>query len=200
MEKKEIVKILQEFGIDDYIEKKEVDSSLEGDYRLNIILDKRYVLRINNDVMTQERLASIDRLAERYRQIGVLAPRLFKNRAGKYLVAYENHVCYLSEYLDYPTFREKETECDSDKIFKEVRHSIGKLSARFSNVDLSAVNSMWSLIDLAPLDEEIDEKQENLNTLLEKLKEIGEKELAEQVVQFNEEKRSRLKKVYKKLH
>ncbi len=33
---------------------------------------------------------------------------------------------------------------------------------------------MWSIIDLAPLDVDIDEKQENLDLLVENLKELGE--------------------------
>lgn len=76
MEKSEVLDILKEFGISDYTEKNEIDSSLDEDYRLNIVIDKKYVLRINNDIITEERLASIDRLAERYREIGVLASRL----------------------------------------------------------------------------------------------------------------------------
>jgi len=199
MNREEILKILNQFGINDFVEKIEIDSSLEDDYRLNIILDKKYVLRINSDIMTEERLASIDRLATRYRDIGVLAPRLYQSIKGTYLVCYGKHICYLSEYLDYPTYREKEKECDSTVINKEVLQSIGKLSARFTGVDLAPVNSMWSIIDLAPLDEKIDEKQENLNTLVEELSRLGETGLAQRILEFNEKKRSSLKKIYKNL-
>lgn len=199
MRKAEILNILKQFGIDDFAEKKEIDSTLEDDYRLNIILDKKYVLRINGDIMTEERLASIDRLAARYREIGVLAPRLYKSQGGTFLVPYGKYICYLSEYLDYPTYREKEKECDSTIINKEVLQSIGKLSARFTDVDLAPVNSMWSIIDLAPLDEDIDEKQENLNTLVEELNRLGETGLAQRIVAFNDKKRAGLKKIYKNL-
>ena len=67
MEKSVVLDILKEFGISDYTEKNEIDSSLDEDYRLNIVIDKKYVLRINNDIITEERLASIYRLVERYR-------------------------------------------------------------------------------------------------------------------------------------
>ena len=86
MEKSEILDIIKEFGINDYIEKNEIDSSLDDDYRLNIVIDKKYVLRINNDIITEERLASIDRLTERYREIGVLVPRLYKTISGNYSI------------------------------------------------------------------------------------------------------------------
>ncbi len=85
MDTREVLNILREYGIDGFSEKNEIDSTNGDDYRLNIIIDKKYVLRINNAVMTEERLASIDRLVGRYRNIGVLAPRLFTNREGNIL-------------------------------------------------------------------------------------------------------------------
>ncbi len=199
MENKDIIDILKEYGIDGFSEKKEVDSTNGDDYRLNIIIDKKYVLRINNAVMTEERLASIERLVERYRSIGVLAPHLFKNREGNYLTVHGDHVCYVSEYLDYPLWEEKENETDAETIRKEVLHSIGKLAKRFSNEDLSDVMSMWSIIDLAPLDVDVDEKQENLDLLVEKLNESGEQELAHEVEAINDSVRRRIKAIYKDL-
>ena len=78
MNKQEILDILKNYGINDYGEKKEIDTSNGDDYRLNIILDKEYVLRINGDAITEDRLASIDRLAERYREMGLLAPNVYR--------------------------------------------------------------------------------------------------------------------------
>lgn len=199
MDKQDILGILREYGIDGFSEKKEIDSTNGDDYRLNIIIDKKYVLRINNAVMTEERLASIDRLAERYRSIGVLAPHFYKNKSKKYLTAKDNHVCYVSEYLDFPLLKELEYVINAEVIRKEVLRSIGKLSKKFSNVDLSEVMSMWSIIDLAPLDVNVDEKQENLDLLVEELKEYGETELAYEVKQFNDRARERIKAVYKEL-
>ena len=133
-------------------------------------MDRKYVLRINGDAITEARLASIDRLAERYREIGLLAPRLYKNAAGKYITEHDQYVCYISEYIDLPSLEEKEAEVDRAVVDKEKYTSIGRFAGRYSGVDLSDVNSMWSLIDLAPLDVECDEKQENLNLLEEKLR------------------------------
>ncbi len=199
MDNKEIINILREYGIDGFSDKTEIDSTNGDDYRLNVIIDKKYVLRINNAVMTEERLASIDRLVEKYRRIGVLAPRLFKNKEGDYLYAHGDHVCYVSEYLDYPLWEEKENETDAETIRKEVLRSIGRLSKKYSNEDLSDVMSMWSIIDLAPLDVDVDEKQENLDLLVENLKGLGETDLAHGVEAFNNSARERIRALYKDL-
>ncbi|MDE7213376.1 MAG: hypothetical protein K2N42_02225, partial [Anaeroplasmataceae bacterium] len=58
---------------------------------------------------------------------------------------------------------------------------------------------MWSISDLAPLDVEIDEKQENLNTLVSVLEESGEKDISNRLIHFNLRNREAIKKVYKKL-
>jgi Ser/Thr protein kinase RdoA (MazF antagonist) len=199
VDKQEIQELIKNYGINDYDEKKEIDTSNGDDYRLNIILDKKYVLRINGDAITEDRLASIDRLAERYREMGLLAPKLYKTGAGKYISKYNQYVCYISEYIDLPSLEEKEDELDLDTVYKEIRSSIGEFAGRFTGVDLSDVNSMWSLIDLAPLDVDRDEKQENLDMLEEELRKIHEDSLADEVVAFNNEVRERIKKVYKKL-
>ena len=88
---------------------------------------------------------------------------------------------------------------DLDAVYKEIRCSIGEFAGRFTGVDLSDVNLMWSLIDLAPLDVDRDEKQENLDMLEEALRKIQEDSLADEVVAFNNETRERIKKVYKHL-
>ena len=77
-------------------------------------------------------------------------------------------MCYLSEYLDYPTFWEIQdqlTAAQQTAVNQSVLASIGHLSQLYSGVDLQPVFFMWSIIDLAPLDVEIDEKHDNLNLL-----------------------------------
>ena len=199
MDKKTLLSILSNYNISSVSEYKEIDSSKGDDYRLNIIIDKKYVLRVNNPVITEERLESIERLCERYRDIGVLTPRLFKNACGKYLTPYKKHVCYVSEYLDYQLENEVEDSCDHTQVRREVLESVGRFSEKYSGIDLSPVNSVWSLIDLAPTDKDVDEKQENLNMFVSKLRKRGKFKLAKKVVDFNEEKRNRIKSVYKKL-
>lgn len=85
-------------------------------------------------------------------------------------------MCYLSEYLDYPTFWEIQdqlTAAQQTAVRQSVLASIGHLSQAYSGVDLQPVFSMWSIIDLAPLDVEIDEKQDNLSLLVQALCDAG---------------------------
>ncbi|MDE6407637.1 MAG: phosphotransferase [Anaeroplasmataceae bacterium] len=199
MTKQEILEILEKYNITSFYTYKELETTNGTDYRLNIFIDNAYVLRINGSSITETRLESISRLCERYRKIGVLTPRIYPSKEGTYLTKYNSYVCYLSEYLDYKTEEELDNACDHNLIQKEVWRSIGRLSQAYSNVDLSDVYSMWSIIDLAPLDIEIDEKQENLNTFVSALKTSGETELANQLSLFNEKNREAIKKVYKQL-
>ena len=121
-------------------------------------------------------MGAIDRLAARYRAINVKAPRLFQTADGLYLTKAGGHVCYLSEYLDYPTLWEIQdqlTAAQQTAVRQSVLASIGHLSQAYSGVDLQPVFSMWSIIDLAPLDVEIDEKQDNLNLLVQALRDAG---------------------------
>lgn len=199
MELNVIKELMRSYGIETCEHVREIDSSRPNDYRLNIIVDNKYVLRINSAEITEERLDAISRLSERYRSIGVLAPELLRNKEGSFITPFGDKICYVSQFLDYETADMVNSGKPDEKISKDVLASIGRLSARYSNVDLMPLNSMWSIIDLAPLDVDIDEKQENLNALVDALKESEECELADRVNAFNEEVRSRICKVYKAL-
>lgn len=58
---------------------------------------------------------------------------------------------------------------------------------------------MWSIIDLAPLDTQVDEKQENANALVKALEEAGEGELARQVQNFNDALRQEIMPAFREL-
>ena len=202
MDRAHLAALLSPYGVNQFESFRVVDSSKPNDYRLNIIVDRRYVLRINDPVITEERLAAIDRLAGRYRQIGVKAPRLFQTADGLYLTKADNHVCYLSEYLDYPTLWEMQdqlTAAQQAAVRQSVLASIGHLSQAYSDVDLQPVFSMWSIIDLAPLDVEIDEKQDNLNLLVQALRDAGAGETARRAITFNEANRAKIRQVFSDL-
>lgn len=202
MDRTQLAALLSPYGVNQFEDFRIIDSSNPNDYRLNIIIDRRYVLRINDPVITEERLAAIDRLAGRYRQIGVKAPRLFQTADGLYLTKADNHVCYLSEYLDYPTLWEVQdqlTAAQQAAVRQSVLASIGRLSQAYSDVDLQPVFSMWSIIDLAPLDVEIDEKQDNLNLLVQALRDAGAGETARRAITFNEANRAKIRQVFSDL-
>lgn len=199
MDRTQLAALLSPYGVNQFEDFRIIDSSNPNDYRLNIIIDRRYVLRINDPVITEERLAAIDRLAGRYRQIGVKAPRLFQTADGLYLTKAGDHVCYLSEYLDYPTLWEVQdqlTAAQQAAVRQSVLASIGRLSQAYSDVDLQPVFSMWSIIDLAPLDVEIDEKQDNLNLLVQALRDAGADETARRAITFNEANRAKIRQVF----
>ena len=132
----------------------------EDDKRLNYILDNTYVLKVNSiTTMWEERLQEIRRLILRYRSIDVYCPDLFPTLDGNlsYVLHKDgrDYICFVEEYARYPAFQWGE-----EHERKEVMEHLGVLAAKYTGVDLSAIKSMWSIIDLAPLDVNIDEKQE----------------------------------------
>ncbi len=212
MEEKEIIAILREYGVNKVDEIKRIDSSRgEKDIRLNYIVDKKYVLRINSaGAMTEERLQELERLIERYKSIGVSCPRFLEaapdgaqaaqiqNAADHavYSLQRDGMIVYLSEYMDYPLAEDVKPGAEFRE--KVVAH-LGVLAKKYSGYDLMRTNSMWSLIDLAPLDTDVDEKQENLDSLVRALEKAGESKLARQAVSFNDANREKIKRVYKRL-
>lgn len=196
----EIQKIASHFGlsvqkITDFID----TSHGDNDERLNCILDDQYVLKINSTVTMQEtRLQEIHRLISRYRSIGVYCPDLIPALDGSLSYVWQNngqeYTCFIEEYAKYPVLG-WETEHDR----KEVIEHLGVLASKYTGIDLSETKSMWSIIDLAPLDVEIDEKQENTNALTEALRKNGYGDLAVQVDCFNTMLREKIKGVFSDL-
>ena len=169
------------------------------DERLNYILDDRYVLKINSPrAMWESRLQEINRLIDRYRSIGVYCPALIPTTSGTLSCNWKSedkeYICFVEEFAKYPL-----CEMGDDIDRKEIVEHLGVLAARYSGVDLSETRSMWSIIDLAPLDTDIDEKQENTNLLVKALSEAGYHDLAQQVNHFNDALRSKIMTVFAEL-
>ena len=55
MDRAHLAALLSPYGVNQFESFRVVDSSKPNDYRLNIIIDRRYVLRINDPVITEER-------------------------------------------------------------------------------------------------------------------------------------------------
>lgn len=195
----EIARLMKQYGVDEFEAFRELDTTKGNDYRLNVFIDKKYTLRINTNVVTEERLGEIDRLCARYRTAGVIAPRLYKNAHGKYITPYGENICYVSEYIDLPTEADMGNDVDRDEISRQVLRMIGRFSRMYTGVDLMNVNSMWSIIDLAPLDDGIDEKQENVNDLAAMLRDAGMDAIAAEAEACNLRHREELKRIYKRL-
>ena len=197
LDNSEIQSILDHFELTFQSVTKLYDTShSEDDKRLNYILDDRYVLKVNSvGAMWEQRLQEISRLIARYRSIGVYCPALIPTVAGPLSYSWEKdgkeYTCYVEEYAIYPLF-----EWGQEHDRREVVEHLGILAAKYTGVDLSETKSMWSIIDLAPLDVDIDEKQENTNALVAALREAGYPDLAQQVDDLNNMLRSRIMTVF----
>ena len=55
MDRAHLAAFLSPYGVNQFENFRVVDSSKPNNYRLNIIVDRRYVLRINDPVITEER-------------------------------------------------------------------------------------------------------------------------------------------------
>lgn len=200
LDNREIQSVLDHFGLTFQNATKVHDTSRgEDDKRLNYILDDRYVLKVNSvGVMWEERLQEISRLIARYRSVGVYCPAMIPTLNGPLSCCCvkneKEYTCFVEEYAIYPLY-EREQEHDR----REVVEHLGVLAARYSGVDLSDIKSMWSIIDLAPLDVDVDEKQENTNALVAVLRECGFDELAQKVDELNNEMRRRVVTVFRQL-
>lgn len=174
-------------------------SHSDDDKRLNYILDNKYVLKINSiGAMWETRLQEIHRLIERYRSIDIYCPDLIPTLGGMLSYTWHKHgkdyTCFVEEYAIYPVIG-----WGTERNRKEVIEHLGILASKYTDVDLSETKSMWSIIDLAPLDVNIDEKQENTNTLIDALSKNGYKDLALKVETFNTMLRQKIMPVFDKL-
>lgn len=201
LELTEIQEIMARFGVKVQVITHFYDTSRgEADQRFNYILDDRYVLKVHSaaESISEERLREIRRLIGRYRSIGVYCPDYVPTLAGtlsyRRLFHDKEYICFVEEYAIYPVLGD-------ERILnrKEVVEHLGILASKYTNVDLSETHSMWSIIDLAPFDAEIDEKQENANLLIATLRQQGYAELAGRVDAFNTTLREKIMTVFPKL-
>lgn len=193
--------ILKEYDFN-HIENMElIDSSHgEDDIRYNYIVDRRYVLRVNSaKVFTEQRLIELNRLVRRYRNYGIDAPLYLCDKNGIILHKMERCFYYVSEYVDGIIPPEKLTEEQSRILVQERLRLIAEFAQANKDIDLSKVMSMYSVFELSPYDEltGIDEKQDNLNTLVEALLESDNTEMAQKIKNCNDIIRKELLKTHK---
>lgn len=190
--------ICQEFNIECIQISDVIDTSKsESDRRFNYKINNEYFLKINNStVITEDFLQDISTLISKYRKIGVYCPSLIKNKTGNLACYYDKdniqYICYIEECAPYNIYNSKDTSIDYTFRKKVVKH-IGNLAQQFSNIDLSKIKSMWSLIELGPFDIDKDEKQENLDSLVSTLKEKQFNDLANKLVLINHQLREHIK-------
>lgn len=199
----EICSICRNFNIDCFDIGELIDTSRnDDDRRYNYKINNQYFLKINNTTAVNEKfLSDIERLIKRYKSIGVYCPVLYRTKDGKLSYRIEKdgleYTCYVEELAPYSICKSQDKE---DYDFKKtVLEHLGKLAANYTGNDLSETNSMWSLIELGPFDEEVDEKQENMDVLIKCLRDNGYAEIADELVQLNNKARDRIKACLGKL-
>lgn len=196
----EVREIITEFGLSaERITKFYDTSRSDGDKRFNFILDDKYVLKINSEtVMTEIRLREISVLISRYRSIGIYCPKLLPTLDGKLSLSIQckkdKYICFVEEFAAYPV-----CDCEVEPERAEVVEHLGILASKFTDLDLIETKSMWSIIDLAPLDKGIDEKQENANLLIATLYKHGYSDLANRINALNNLAREKIMTVFDKL-
>lgn len=194
--------ILAHFGLCFETVTRYVNSSrTDDDQRFNFILDDRFVLKLHSaESIWDARLQGIQRLIERYRSIGVYCPQLIAAQDGSLCIPFtsDGHRfnCFVEEFARFPC-------CGETNIpeRREIVAHLGNLAARYTDVDLSDVCSMWSILDLSPLDRPggKDEKQENAEALISALLAAGEAGLAEIVARVNRKLRDRISARFRQL-
>ena len=202
----DILTQLSQFGIDGADTVKLIDSTRGGnDIRLNYIIDKKWVLRFcNAPDMTEKRMGDLSRLVERYRAMGYQCPAFLADSSGKFLHPWNDLLCYLSEYIDLPLARERDTDLsdkDSAQLNLQVNLEVARFAQAYRDVDLSETMGMYSLFDLNPYDLQagMDEKQENFESLIRLLRSEGENNLADRLEAKHTNIRRKLKAIYREL-
>lgn len=199
---KDIAALLRIYGVSKPHSIGLVDSSHGADdIRWNYIIDRRYVLRFcNAPEMTESRMEDMNRLIDRYRAFGFRCPAFLKTEDGRFFLPWNTLAVYLSDYIDLP-LGEESGEKEKDALRDEVVRSIARFMDRYKGVDLIVTMGMYSLFELCPFDVPlgIDEKQQNLDTVLDTLRGIGEDALAAKLGHRNEAVRAYLLPIYKTL-
>ena len=198
----EIAALMREYGVAEIESIGLIDTSHDADdIRWNYIIDRKYVLRLcNAPEMTESRMEDLNRLIDRYREFGFRCPAFLKATDGRFFRSWGTLSAYLSDYIDLPLGVDA-TEEDKDALREEVVGSIARFMERYKGVDLIPTMGLYSLFELCPFDVPlgIDEKQQNMNTVCDTLREIGQDALAQKLAQKNEAVRAYLLPMYRTL-
>ncbi len=190
----DIKAVAKVFGIT--CEKPKIVSS--NDVKSEYILNDEYVLEMSNiEFLTNNKVSLINKLVDRYRSYGLIAPKYIKNLDGDYVYCSDENYYVVCEMLKIQTL--SESNVNYLKINKELFKYIGEYSQMYKNDSILPFRTPHSIIDLSPVDSEIDEKQSNLNMLCDSLAKAGFFDLKNKLIKYNDKVRAELKEIYKKL-
>lgn len=200
--KEDILGLLEWYGFVAQGDIRLLDTShAETDIRLNYFVDNKFVLRLcNAPDLTDDRLAGLNRLIDRYCDYGLICPRFLPKSDGRFICQWQSLSCYLSEYVDMPLADQVNLN-DSDALWQEVVESVAGFAERYRGVDLMNTYGMYSLFDLSPFDKSlgIDEKQQNFDDLIAKLNDIGQTDLVNKLNEKYAQFRQAVKDFYRTL-
>ncbi len=193
----EIVRICAHFKIECDLIGELIDTSkCSDDRRFNYQINDKYFLKISNAKVIDEKfLNDIQQLTQNYESIGVYCPKLYETIDGGLTLNIEKngskYICYVEEKSKY-IFSENQESVDYE-FKRHMLNHLGKLANRYSNINLSAIRSMWSIIELPPFNNHIDEKQENFDKLISCLHENELVTLAKKMSFRNKKSREKIK-------
>lgn len=194
----EYKKALLEFNIE-CTNAKLISSSSGNQIKMVYDVNDNYILEATNDEnLDENKLVLINKLIDRYNEFGLICPKYIKSNDDKYIYFDGEYNSTVREKTDANLLADSK-DVNYLNVLKEIYDYIGKYSSKYKNVDIYSFKTPYSIIDLSPLDVEIDERQANLNSLCEMLKKAGFTDLCNKLNKFNDKLRLELKEIYKKL-
>ncbi|MFA5693397.1 MAG: phosphotransferase [Acholeplasmataceae bacterium] len=162
------------------------NSRSSDDIRIVVILDNTYVIKLaSKSLVSENELLEINNLSKRYEATNIKTPKILKTIHNKfsYLTSYKSNpvISYVETYLDFESLESVKSSKIREQINRQVFEHLGLFTEKFKDKYLSTRNSMWSIIDCAPLDKELTEKEENINDLINALNMLKHSDLYEKI-------------------
>ena len=189
---------LQEFNIE-CTNAKLISSASGNTIKMVYDINDNYILEATNDEnLDENKLVLINKLIDRYIEFGLVCPKYIKSNDGKYIYFNGEYSTTVREKTDAKLLADDKS-VNYLNIIKELYDYISKYSTKYKGQDIYPFKSPYSVIDLSPLDSELDERQANLNSLCDMLKKAGFTDLCNKLIKYNDNVRAELKEIYKKL-
>ncbi len=197
-----LIKICDYFAIDHSVITFCSDTSHSlSDIRINFYVNKDWLIKIHskND-LNQAVFLELSKVIENYNKSGIYVPRFHPASDGQYLY----HFCFEGrEFLAWTEECAPYESADFDHYSEEVKIDVLEKTAKYmrlnTNKDLMSRYSMWSIVELAAWDEEIDEKEENYRLLRDALLSVKQSDLVSELDELNTCCRKSIKKALPRL-
>ena len=165
-----------------------------NDIRINFYIKKDWVIKITskNDI-TNEFIFEVSKVIENYNNSGIYAPKFVRSSSDDYLYEFcfegLEFVAWVEQYAPYEVSNFNEY---ADRIKIEALEKTARYMILNTNKDLMTRKSMWSIIELADWDKDIDEKEKNYHLLRSSLLSIHQFDLIHRIDELNNQCRRRI--------